>query len=217
MKTIGFFGDSFCSDLKSDEFETYIEKIVKENNLKLYCLGKSGSSIWDVILMQFFPLFDRNKLPDIIVFVWTNETRLFHRKIRNINVTSIAAHTEKKNEIWQAADQYYKNFLDTELSQFQYVSALKYFDLEILPKLGTDKKIIHLRSFKNQWLKKYNFNWQHGLEIITPLELLTCKEKLYSANHIHSNEKNQILFECISSAINDYDIKTTMEFKLPSS
>jgi hypothetical protein len=202
--TIGFFGDSFCANISSNDekFETYIMKLIKKNKLKLYSLGVRGSSIWDTILIQFLPLYKEDKFPDIIIFVWTNETRLFHRDIRDITV---GTSREKTDEIYKAADQYYTNFLDRELMQFQYVSALRYFDSEILSKVPSNKKIIHFRSFENEWLEKYNFKWQNGIEINLVLNSLTDPETFTAANHIYGERKNQILFESIQNVLENWD------------
>jgi hypothetical protein len=113
--------------------------------------------------------------------------------------------TDPDNEIWEAADQYYKHLLDTELIEFQYVSALKYFDSEILSKLSPNKKIIHLRSFENEWLEKYNIKWQHGIEITPYLNSLVDKKTINAANHIYGEEKNQMLFESIQNVLENWD------------
>ena len=112
---------------------------------------------------------------------------------------------QKTDEIHKAADQYFTNFLDIELMQFQYVSALKYFDTEILSKLPSNKKIIHLRSFENEWLEKYNFKWQNGVEINLVLESLVDPETFTAANHIYGEENNQILFEHIQNVLENWD------------
>lgn len=212
LKSVGFFGDSFCSDLKSSDYETYILKLLKQNKLRIVNLGHRGSSIWDAILLQFLTLVNENKTPDIIVFVWTSETRLFHRQVRDITLISRG---NKEGEIYKAADQYYANFLDLELMRFQYVSALKYFDTEILSKLP-DKKIIHLRSFNMPWLEKYNFKWQHGVEIKSELKLLTTDEKYNAANHIYGEANNQILFERIQNVLENWDtVQLTKHSSIP--
>ena len=203
LKTIGFFGDSFCADMKSEDYETYIMKLVKRNRLIVTSLGYRGSSIWDTMLLQFLPLINNSKVPDILVFVWTDETRLFHRQFRDITIGTFRG--EKTEDIYRVADEYYKNFLDLELMQFQYASALKYFDSEILSKLLPDKKIIHLRSYSMPWLQKYNFKWKHGVEVKQELKLLTDPDNYMAANHIYGEENNQILFERIQNALENWD------------
>jgi hypothetical protein len=208
LKSIGFFGDSFCANAKAESYETFIMKLVKKNNCKISNLGQPGSSIWDAILLQFLPLFNKDQVPDNIIFVWTDWYRLFHRQVRDINTNIMLRNTKnggKQGEIYKVANLYYDNFLDKELMQFQYASALKYFDEEILSKLPPDKKIIHLRAYDMPWLQEYNFKWKHGIEINPELELLTSPETLHYENHIYGEENNQILFERIQNALENWD------------
>ena len=68
MKTIGFFGDSYCSELKAEQgnksfgtdWDTYIEIIRDRLNLEVVHLGQKGSSVWDLFLLQW-KTFKENK------------------------------------------------------------------------------------------------------------------------------------------------------------
>jgi hypothetical protein len=93
-KTIGFFGDSFCSEIRNHHsiwynYDTYMKKLADHYDATVVNVGHGGCSIWDTLLLQLNPLIEKNEVPDICVFVWTIPGRLFNRKIRRLNSTDI--------------------------------------------------------------------------------------------------------------------------------
>lgn len=242
IKTIGFFGDSFCADEKvkwsnvSDrsidfwnvnKYTTYIELLSKHYNAEVVSLGHKSSSIYDLYFNQFKPLVDSGKVPDICIFVWTNSGRLFHRKVRELTHNVLDLNTVK-DPIWKAAKDYYLYLQDTEKDELDYISFLQYFDLNILSKLNS--KIVHLWSFGNTGVKpnkdtfhptkeKYFYKWTNGVEIrpsMSSIALVNSSIKdvydHYWPNHLRGDMKNRIVFEYIISAIDNYESGKLINF-----
>lgn len=235
-QTIGFFGDSFCEHLKNshsitNHYKTYIENLIYHYDLKLVNLGQSGGSIWDLWIKQLTPFIERNEIPDICVFVWTDPFRLYNPVVRNINMAStVLQKIDKNHSIWNAATEYYRHLFDEDHLRLSYVSALHYFDNVIIPAFPKKTKVIHLWSFGYAKvtetgmfdLKKieYLYNWKNGVEIRPALiELASLdaeKDTIFHfeyPNHIPDDYRNQLLFEWIKNAIENYDNKL-IEFKL---
>ena len=220
---IGFFGDSFCADLQSG---TYLQLLAIHYGADVVHVGSAGSSIWDVLLLQIDPFIKNNNIPDICVFVWTEQSRLFHRVLRNITTSSAFADTwrstGKSNEIiYEAARVYYLHLHNTELDQYRFTAALHYFDTVILPTFPNNTKIVHLWSFGVEQGICHPFHtWKNGVEIhpsvasiIVDDQLLVIKwnevmpkemyENVY--NHVPFGKKfdltNSLIFNLIKDAI----------------
>lgn len=230
-KTIGFFGDSFCAESSNHHsmihgYETYIKKLEKHYNATTVNLGQGGGSIWDTLLIQLDPFIKSNTIPDICVFIWTTNGRLFHRKIRRINSTE--AFNPKLRymfrpdtwKIWDAAKMYYEYLIDWEKDQLEWEASLRYIDQVVLPKLPTTTKIVHLwTSGKPEgWTKEqiisatYPFKFQRGAEIrpnLTSISLYDCELSILGhdqrCNHLDGEFKNSIVFDWIKTAIDNPD------------
>jgi len=203
--TIGFFGDSFCSDISNNHsinnnYDTYLTKVSNHFNATITNTGIGGSSIWDLVLLQF----QSQLLPDVCVFVWTDHHRLFHRSHRGINAASIANNSISPS-LRKPSQEYYKHFYDEEKHKLEYQSLLFYFDKNVLSKY-IDTKFIHLWSFDDE----YPYRWETGVEIRPALETISIQElKSFPkndtrANHIEGEHKNQLISNCISTAIVKY-------------
>ena len=207
MKTIGFYGDSFCADLENDHskiynYETYIKKLSK--NSDVLNLGVGGSSVWDSILLQF----KEDNIPEVCVFVWTEADRLFHREHRNLNMLSVDSQDFKKlnPNMHKASMNYFRYLYDPEKQKLECISLLHYFDKKILPKYK-NTKFIHMWSFKNS----INYRWETGVEIhpaliefsVDNLDDVPRHDK--RANHIEGEQKNDLLYNIIKDAIDNYE------------
>lgn len=202
---IGFYGDSFCSDLYSDtESETYIKKTIDYYNADLISLGVGGSSVWDVILLQFPK--DLSTVPDVCIFTWTSPDRLFHRTVRKIT-HQFHKSTSKDTELKNAVEQYFIHLHDQEKSVMEAVSAMHFFDNKILSQVNS--KIIHLWSFGNSYgeagveLAGAGYEFTNGVDTKLNLSTLATLDTVYP-NHISSDKNNQLIFETIKQAINNY-------------
>lgn len=204
---IGFYGDSFCCEISNPHsiakgYDTYIKKIKNHFNADIINLGEGGSSIWDVILKQF----NKNDIPDVCVFCWTDFNRIYHNKIRNLTQGSL------ENKKWKdysfmdifhrntinAAKEYFKHLHDYEKASIEQKAALQYFDLNVLKEVNST--VIHLWSFEK------TYSWRHGVELENPLINYVDNDasgvETWAANHIAGEENNQAVFECLRDGIN---------------
>lgn len=211
MKTIGFFGDSYCSELKAGQgnksletyWSTYIEIIRDKLNLEVVHLGYSGSSIWDLILLQLPEFLKTNTLPDVCVLLWTEPSRIFNRDFRRISTNPRNYHEIENKEFRITVKNYYKYLYDEELHQLQYRSALYYFDNVNLKPYRDSTKFIHLPS---NYSSGYSFS--SGLTFKEDLYHFYKNKQTYSqiaaSNHIYGQENNEFLATKLIHAINNY-------------
>jgi hypothetical protein len=233
---IGFYGDSFCEKFYSsnNDFDTYIKKVADNYGLSrsdVVNLGYGGSSIWDTMLIQFdLTNIDNKVFPDVLIFVWTDYNRLFHRKVRRLNSSSVFNGSpkmlDKDIDIINAAKEYYLHLMDTTKEDFAYVAALRYFD-DLLSKISNKCKIIHMWSFFNPGVPRgdilkenYYFRWKSGVEIRPALIYLSlmdtdisCLTDAKMANHIGSEYKNTLLANTIIDAINNYENGKLIDYR----
>lgn len=223
-KTIGFFGDSFCAEISNHHsilynYESYIKKLEKHYNIKIVNLGIGGSSVWDTLLLQLDPFIKSNTIPDICVFVWTTNGRLFHRKIRKLSSTYSVKDIPQSN-IYNATKMYYDYLIDWEKDQIEWEAALRYIDQVVLTKIPQKIKIIHLWTSGKpvKWTKEgflssiYPYVFQRGSEIRPNLTVVSLYDKEISilkndqrCNHLDGNTKNSIVFNWIKTAIDNSD------------
>lgn len=205
---IGFFGDSFCADIKSSDlsYQTYIQKLATEYNAEIIHTGVPGSSVGDVLMMQ---INEVEQLPELCIFVWTDASRLFNWHIRNIN-SATAEQYKNVGKVWAAAADYYKYLCEDPFIVIQYRALLEYIDNHVLPTFPETTKIIHLWAF-GEPNKKFIHKWKHGVEIRPALVDLCVGDrdfakmaKMKFANHIDTQSKNELLFEWINEAIKNY-------------
>jgi hypothetical protein len=232
IKTIGFFGDSFCAEYnnfhsKWKNYKTYIELLSAHYDAEVVGLGLGGSSVWDALMLQLDPLIKENRVPDVCVFVWTTPDRLFHRSVRRINcgdAMNPKLHTFNPFDwkIWRAAKYYYQHLWDVEQHNLSYKAILHYVDTVIIPQLPKGTKVINLwsmgqaPSWENDGFhpKKVDYlhNWTNGVEIKPPLLSVSIADSDLSilqvdkrANHLEGVNNNQLIFEWIKNAIDNYE------------
>ena len=198
---IGFFGDSFCAHLQNPHsiehgYTTYIQMLINEG-FEITHMGKGSSSVWDLILIQFGQI---ETLPDVCVFCWSEESRLFHRTERTLNFRSVES---KKTKIHSVANDYYVHLYDQEKHRLEYEALMYYFDNVILKKFP-NTKFIHLWSFVPL------HRWSTGVEVRPALyelskgEYDTVPPNDPRANHLSGDDRNRAVAEVIKSAINNY-------------
>ena len=140
MRTIGYFGDSFCAGRES---ESWCVLLAKQLDARIIHWGEPGRSIWNTF-MKFNRLKDQNRLPDICVFCWTEPYRLYHPDL------ILSANTEPMvgvdPKVYRALDDYWKYLHSYDKDELSYEYAIKYFDQNILSTV--DKKIIQMWSFR---------------------------------------------------------------------
>ena len=196
VKTIGFFGDSFCEHKTSPNYKTYIELLGEHYNAEIVNVGMGGSSVWDLLINQLNPLINSNNIPDVTVICWTIPARLFHRTCRCIHLSKALEGYDKNKEqwfaktypgvdnwfskeIWDAAQQYFLVLRDEEKEYLEYLAALRFIDQTVLSKIKDKTKIINLWSFANpsEWTHEgfkpenisYPYTFENGVELRPPL------------------------------------------------
>ena len=141
MKTIGFFGDSFC-DSKKDH--SWCVLLANKLGQEITHLGKGGAAIWHTF-MAYEKLLERNTLPDTMVFCWTEPYRLYHPEVPLAK--GAVPYPGPDQNLWKAADMYWVYLQNYRKDELAYRYALQWFDQHELPK-AKDKKIIQMWSMK---------------------------------------------------------------------
>jgi len=206
--TIGFFGDSFCANISNEHsithnYNTYLEKVADHFSATITNTGVGGSSVWDLILIQFQEQLSK-ELPDICIFVWTDAHRVFNRTYRNLNFKSVLRTNSK---IHTAAKEYWYNLYDEQKHKLEYIALLHYVDTVVLPKYP-NTIFVHLWSFgedptDSNSERTYAYQWTTGTEIRPALETLAYPlVKLDDrANHIAGDTNNTLVANWIIDAI----------------
>jgi hypothetical protein len=141
MKSIGFFGDSFCASNQSESWCNILQE-------KLGCggsrsFGEPGRSIWSVFF-QYNRLIEQNRVPDISVFCWTEPYRLYHPKhILSANTQPLEG---VDPNIYKALDEYWIHLHSYDKDEMAYEYALKHYDQNILS--NVDSEIVQMWSFR---------------------------------------------------------------------
>lgn len=216
VRSIGFFGDSFCQDVSTPHsvlggYKTYLQRLSDHWQADIQCVGWGGSSVWDLVLTQWPQQLNRG-VPDVCVMVWTDAHRLYHPLYRNINSsTSESQHTDTH----RAAREYYTHLYDRHKHLLEYQALLHHFDCVTLSAYP-QQRFIHLWSFGElhphtgeRW---YPHEWQHGVTITPALETLIAQPYADSewpqvdprANHLESDTANQWIAEQIIGAVEQY-------------
>ena len=140
MKTIGFFGDSFCA---GGEPESWCVLLDKKLDARIVHWGEPGRSIWSVFF-KFNKLIEQDRVPDISIFCWSEPYRLYHPDL------TLSANTEPMEgvdpNVYRALDDYWKYLHSYDKDEMAYEYALRYYDQNILSKI--DKKIVQMWSFR---------------------------------------------------------------------
>jgi hypothetical protein len=144
MKTITFYGDSFCASDTQDSWCVILAELL---NCKIKRFGVGGSSIWTSFL-NFEKDQKTNDLADYMIFCWTDETRLYHPTLPLTPNNKPILGTDIN--IWQSAQNYYKYLSFKEKDTIAYRYALQFFDQNVLKKYDKDRVIVHMWSMMPQ-------------------------------------------------------------------
>jgi len=141
MKTIGFFGDSFCA---GREPESWCVLLANQLNAQITHWGEPGRSIWTTFF-KFNQLNKANRLPDICVLCYTEPYRLYHPSV------ILSANTEPVEgvdpKIYQALEQYWIHLHNYDKDELSYEYSVKWFDHDVLSKIK-NKTIVQMWSFR---------------------------------------------------------------------
>ena len=221
MSKISVFGDSFASfDITTGlEYKHWLGQLKAHqgyDNSNLLLTAAGGSGPMDHIY-QFFQHIPDVENSNLLIFVWSQSSRLFHEKIRDINVGSAmnplarqyVPSTAEEDRIYDIALEYYKEFYHEKTEEIKMAGLLQWFD-RILLELCPDKKIFHFQSFttcRENDEEKLNdqtlyHNFKSGINVAPPLMYLSENEPNYTGLGIkdkrpgHLNQDNHnLVFE----------------------
>ena len=162
MKTIGFFGDSFCA---SDRRTSWCRILSNKVNRRPIHYGKPGGSIWNVF-MTIEMLLEQGTLPDTIFICYTDPYRLYHKSLAlQLGNSSEQTKKTKNASIYDAADRYYVYVQDKKKEDLAYKYSLNWFDKKVLKKLEPRHEIIQTWSLdpKAMSVTKMNIELTTGL------------------------------------------------------
>ena len=140
MKTIGYFGDSFCT---SKDPQSWCVLLANKLDAEIINYGEEGKSIWTTFF-NFKNRIKQDTVPDISIFCWTEPYRLYHPDL------ILSANTIPKEgsdpKVYQALEDYWKYLHNYDKDELAYEYAIKYFDQNILSKVN--KQIVQMWSFR---------------------------------------------------------------------
>lgn len=139
MKTIGYFGDSFCESQKAD---SWCVLLANRLDAEVVHWGKGGASIWNI----FMAVEKLKTKPDIMVFCWTEPYRLYHPTLP-LAKGAVPFDGPDKN-IWKAADMYYVYLQNYDKDELAYRYALQWFDQHELKQYESNSQILQTWSMK---------------------------------------------------------------------
>lgn len=218
---IGYFGDSFCAERINGHsllhrYDSYMVKLEQHYGCTTVHTGIGGSGVWDLIINQFNAL---DTIPDVCVFFWSKPGRLFHRQVRKLSIGHVLqpkwySYNPFKKPVYDAARGYYLHLQDHEKEQLEYLSAIEYFDRHTLSNIKS--KIIHIWS-----IDVADYRFINGVEINPSLFKLSMINSTPSAmdsdprcNHLEGDAKNELVFNWIKDAIDNYQSGTLVDKSL---
>ena len=140
MKSIGFFGDSFCASNRPESWCNILQEKLGADRIRWF--GEPGKSIWSVFF-QYNKLIEQNAVPDISIFCWTEPYRLYHPN------HILSANTQPLEDVdpnmYKALDEYWIHLHSYDKDEMAYEYALKHYDQNILSKVNSE--IVQMWSF----------------------------------------------------------------------
>ena len=141
MKTIGFFGDSFCASNQPESWCNILQNKLGAKRIRWF--GEPGRSIWST-MFKYNRLIKNDDVPDISIFCWTEPYRLYHPTL------ILSANTEPQDNVdpnvYKALDDYWKYLHNYDKDEMAYEYAIKHYDQHILSKVNSD--IVQTWSFR---------------------------------------------------------------------
>ena len=220
-RTIGFFGDSFCT---AKDSQSWCIILAQQLKAKIVHWGEPGRSIWSTI-MNFNNFKEKGNLPDFIVFCYTEPSRLYHPDmILSANTTP---DPKVDPNVYKALEQYWIHLHSYEKDMLSYEYALKWFDHDVLSKI-TGRTVVQCWSFKpfETYNKDASIQLKSGVFIDESMYKLSVDDRsdLYKLgmpkpwtketyNHMTA-EQNAYWAEKVYQQIKDYHEKQN-RYRLP--
>ena len=182
MKTIGYYGDSFCADSGVHSWCTLLADRL-ESTVVNY--GLPGRSIWTAIL-DFEKI--KSSPPDFSIFCWTDPYRLYHDRLIANHLIEV---NEQNKEVVEAARMYKLYLSNQKKEHIEYEYVLKYFDKNVLKPLEHKTQIYQCWSFKPFELVNKEHNIQLTTGKVDDISLYQYSNK-QSGSINHMDEKTNV-------------------------
>ena len=141
-ETIGYFGDSFCSD--SIHEQSYCNILARRMGVKeVTHWGVGGTSIW-YMFERFMLLRESDTLPDNIVIVYTDPDRIYHP---DVLLPAWAMGEQSQNDLERACDSYMKHLDFPKINLFKYKACVEWFDQNVIRTLPSRYRVVQAFSF----------------------------------------------------------------------
>ena len=213
MRTIGFFGDSFCV---GREPESWCVLLAQQLNAEITHWGEPGRSVWTTFF-KFNQLNVTNRLPDICVLCYTEPYRLYHPSL------ILSANTKPLEgvdlNVYKALEQYWTHLHSYDKDELTYEYALKWFDHDVLSNIK-NKTIVQMWSFRpfETAGKDAGIELKSGIFIDESLYASSLTENTLSGevsmpwgkgiiNHMTA-EQNKLWAEKVHTAIKKYESRS---------
>lgn len=146
MKIVGF-GDSFIQSNNTIEYQ-YTQLVINNFGGEYTLYGINGCGIWDTFF-EFKKYAETNpnfNEVDIVLFSWSDASRLYNSEIRNACYANSLNHKDSKDPFWISVKYYYEYIFDIDKTRYEF-NAFYYWLDDWLFKNYPDKKFIHMYSF----------------------------------------------------------------------
>jgi hypothetical protein len=157
MKILGF-GDSFM--LGNRNRSNYMSILSERINSQYEMYGDAGCGPWSAFF-RFLDYPDKDSI-DVVIFAWSEYTRLYHRDNHPLNYTT-GLHKKSKpsnsamyEEIYEAAHQYYKHLFDYR--KLEYEGKALFHMIDDMATEYPNIKFVHMHCFAHQTFG-INKNW----------------------------------------------------------
>ena len=154
MKKVAVFGDSFLSYSGPDPLkgEHWLQRLEMRKNCTVYNKYSQGGSGPLNAIANFYKWQSNkeSKTYDLLIFAWSQPSRLFHKIVEDINFFSaqheVARQKPEFKKVYESAHEYHSNFYIHQYEDMKLAGVLQWFD-KVLCRDFSHKKIIHFHSF----------------------------------------------------------------------
>ena len=140
LKTIGYFGDSFCA---SRSKTSWCKVLARKIDRWPVHWGTEGASIWNTFL-TIEDMLVKDTLPDTLFLCYTEPYRIYHPTL-SLTPNSTGSKQEH-NKIYGAADMYRVHLQNNKKDDLAYRYSLQWFDQNVLKPLEAKHEIIQIWS-----------------------------------------------------------------------
>ena len=209
------FGDSFL--VPGSQGHHWLEKLRDNQNWDILGMDQDGNMIGrteggsgplSAISIFYNTIHELDDI-DTLIFSWSQPSRLFHNKVRDINMYNALKDNSRgypeHKKIYETALDYYSTFYLDTMEDLKLVGLLQWFD-KVLCKDFSNKKILHFYSFgagthphtgdNAQLANQYLFHkFQSGVTMYPSLMYFSVNEPTFVAKKQHLDQRSGHLGE----------------------